>query len=218
MQELNKIEQKCGHKFTNRNLLETALTHSSYANLKGIESNERLEFLGDAVLNFTVAVEIFKKNPQKNEQFLTELKSAYVNRNLLHQAGTELSLRKALKHVGLKNPRTDQIVEALIGAIYLDGGFQAARRFIKKFILSNPAGPLKDYKGLLKTVAMEKFKKPVIYKVEKIEGPQHNRVFTILAKIEETEIKSRAIGRTKKDAELKASQLLLKKIKDSHPS
>ncbi|MCM8764743.1 MAG: hypothetical protein NC830_05245, partial [Candidatus Omnitrophica bacterium] len=105
MQELDKIEQRCGYKFINRNLLEVALTHSSYANLKGIESNERLEFLGDAVLNFTVAVEIFKKHPEKNEQFLTELKSAYVNRNFLHQAGKKLSLGKAPKHVGLKNPR-----------------------------------------------------------------------------------------------------------------
>lgn len=87
MQKLKKLEERIGYRFKDFSLLETAMTHSSYAHERNIQSYERLEFLGDAVLNFTVAVEIFRSHPDKDEHFLTDLKSAYVNRNYLHRLG-----------------------------------------------------------------------------------------------------------------------------------
>ncbi|MCM8759255.1 MAG: ribonuclease III [Candidatus Omnitrophica bacterium] len=215
MQEIIKIEKKCGYKFKDPGLLITALTHSSYAHRYLVESNERLEFLGDAVLNFVVSAEIFKKNPLEDEQFLTELKSAYVNKNFLQKVGKKLSLGEGLRHIGLKDPRLDQVLESLIGAIYLDGGFVSAKKFIKKFILSHEIAPLRDYKGLLKTIAYERFGVTPDYKVKKIYGPPHRRRFLISVSIKNSRYLAQATGKTKKEAELKASMLLLNKIKKS---
>ncbi|MCX7705683.1 MAG: ribonuclease III [bacterium] len=216
LQVLSKIESRCEYRFKNRELLITALTHSSYAHQTGVESNERLEFLGDAILNFVVSVEIFKKKPNENEQFLTELKSAYVNRNFLNELGKKLSLAKGLRHIGLVEPRLDQAVESLIGAIYLDGGFGPAKRFIKKFILSARIEPLHDQKGLLRKIVHDKFGTIPYYKVERIYGPPHKRTFVITVSITGTRLKARATGKTKKEAEMKAAKLLLDKIKIDH--
>jgi ribonuclease-3 len=212
MQELKKIEHLCGYQFKNKKLLETALTHSSYAYQMNIESYERLEFLGDAVINFAVAVEIFKKNPDKDEQYLTNLKSAYVNRNFLYRIGENLELKDAVRKIGFIEPRLDQVVEALVGAIYLDGGFNKAKRFIKRFILSEPVSPLLDYKGLAETTAHEKFGKSVKYKLEKEYGPAHNKMFLISARIPGKNLIARAKGKTKKEAEIKAAKILLQKM------
>ncbi|MGC9066456.1 MAG: ribonuclease III [Candidatus Ratteibacteria bacterium] len=212
MQNLKEIEQKIGYTFKNPELLEIALTHSSYAHQTGKESYERFEFLGDAIINFIVATEIFKKNPEKNEQFLTECKSAYVNKNFLQKLGKELRLGRYIKQIGLSKPRLDQVVEALVGAIYLDGGYYQAKKFVKKFILSKNIEPLQDYKNLLKSIVSEKFKKDVKYKLEKESGPPHARTFQILVSIPGEKYFARAKGKNKKEAELKASRLLLKKI------
>lgn len=212
MQDLNSIEEKLGYRFKDKNLLETALTHSSYANQYQVASNENLEFLGDAVLNYIVSTEIFKQNPAKNEQFLTELKSAYVNRNFLNKIGKELSLSKNIRHIGSINLRLDDFVESLIGAIYLDGGFISAKRFVKRFILKKQTKPLKDYKGLLQTIVNEKFGKIPVYKLEESSGPSHKRIFTVSVKIEGTPLKTIATGRTKKQAQLEAAKKLIEKI------
>ncbi|HPP66756.1 MAG TPA: ribonuclease III domain-containing protein, partial [bacterium] len=132
MQGLRDLEEKIEYVFKDKGLLEIAMTHSSYAYEKGIQSYERLEFLGDAVLNFIVAVEIFRSNPDKDEHFLTDLKSAYVNRDYLHHLGKTLELDKILRYSGPSDIRLDQAVEALIGAIYLDGGYRYSKRFIKE--------------------------------------------------------------------------------------
>lgn len=212
MQNVKKIQENIGYRFKNIELFETAMTHSSYAHEKQIQSYERLEFLGDAVLNFTVTVEIFRSNPDKDEQFLTDLKSAYVNRDYLHHLGKNLGLHKMLKYSGLKDIRLDQAVEALIGAIYLDGGYRYARNFIKKYVLNKTVTPLKDYKGLIQTASMRMFKKYVSYRVQKEFGPPHNKIFQITAKIPGQKISATATGKTKKEAEIKASKILLKKL------
>ena len=212
MQKLKKLEERIGYRFKDFSLLETAMTHSSYAHERNIQSYERLEFLGDAVLNFTVAVEIFRSHPDKDEHFLTDLKSAYVNRNYLHRLGKKLGIGEILRHSGPRNIRLDQAVEALIGAIYIDGGYLYAKNFIKKFILSKEIKPLKDYKGLIKTVSMKIFNKDVVYKVEKEFGPPHMKRFQITAKIPGEKISATAIGRTKREAEMKTSKILLRKL------
>lgn len=212
MQDVKKIQGNIGYKFKNIKLFETAMTHSSYAHEKQIQSYERLEFLGDAVLNFTVAAEIFRSNPDKDEHFLTDLKSAYVNKDYLHNLGKNLGLHKVLKYSGSKPIRLDQAVEALIGAIYLDSGYRYARNFIKKYVLSKTVRPLKDYKGLLQTVSMKMFNKSVLYRVEKEFGPPHKKTFQITAQIPGQAISATATGKTKKEAEMKASKILLKKL------
>ncbi len=212
MQDLKEIEHKIGYVFKNSELLKTALTHSSYAHQTDEESYERFEFLGDAIMSYIVALEIFKKNPGKNEQFLTELKSAYVNKNFLQKLGKELGLQHCIRKIGLSEPRLDQAVEALVAAIYLDGGYYKAKRFIKKFILGKPVKPLQDYKNLLKSFVSEKFNKDIRYKLEKESGPPHDRIFQISVSIPGEKYFARATGKSKKEAELKASGLLLKKI------
>ncbi len=214
MQRLKKLEEQIGYTFRDTGLLEVAMTHSSYAHEKKIQSYERLEFLGDAVLNFTVASEIFRQNPDRDESFLTNLKSAYVNREYLHRLGKNLGLKKILRHSGPDDIRLDQAVEALIGAIYIDGGYRYARRFIKKYILRKKIKPLEDYKGLIKTLSMRKFNKNVIYRVEKESGPPHKKTFQVIARIPGQQISATGTGRTKKEAEMMASRILLKKLSD----
>ncbi|HOK79754.1 MAG TPA: ribonuclease III [bacterium] len=212
MQNLKEIEHKIGYTFKNPELLEIALTHSSYAHQTGRESYERFEFLGDAIMNFFVTIEIFRKNPEKNEQFLTELKSAYVNKNFLQKLGRELGLERCIKQIGVFKPRLDQVVEALIGAIYIDGGYYNAKKFVKKFILGKTVRPLRDYKNLLKSAVSEKFNKEVRYKLEMESGPPHDKTFRIEVSIPGEKLSARATGKSKKEAELKAAKLLLNKI------
>ena len=212
MQELNALEEKIGYKFKRREMLEEALTHTSYANSRNISSYERLEFLGDAVLNFLVATHIFRLNEKKDEAFLTDLKSGYVNRKFLQQVGERCGLQKFIKAEGLTEYRLDQATEAVIGAIFLDGGYQAARKFVNRFILSHRIEPLADFKTMLMTHAREKFNKKVHYTVERESGPAHRRIFQIKVKVEGKNHMSRARGHSKKEAEMEASRTLLKKL------
>ena len=212
MQRLIELENKIGYHFKKKELLLQALTHSSFAVTADTPSYERLEFLGDAVLNVLTAIYVFDKANEKDEAFLTDLKSAYVNRNFLQEVGVKLELQKLVRAQGLTTYRLDQVVESIIGAMYLDGGFRRASRFVKRYILSHKISPLIDYKNTFKAVAWERYKAKIHYVVERETGRPHEKVFYVRAHIDGMQVYGKGKGFTKKEAEINAARDILEKL------
>lgn len=206
---MQKLEKLIGYKFKDRNLLETALTHPSFSSEN---SYERLEFLGDLILDAIVGVYLYKKYKESDEEFLTNLKSAYVNKKNLKKIGDKISLLKFAKYKGSKPTRTDRFLEAIIGAIYLDGGWQKAEKFIKKFILKDKLEPLKDYKNLILNYARKMKGVTPEYKVIKISGPAHKRKYEVKVKIKGIRKVGKGKGTSLKEAEILAAKSLYEKI------
>lgn len=194
MTNLDKLEKQIGVKFKNRDLLSEALTHRSFLNENNQKdgiSNERLEFLGDSVLSFVVAQELFIKNQKANEGDLTALRSLLVRSQTLAECAQEISLGEYLflSHGEKRNGQTNPTLladayEALLGAIYLDQGMEKASDFVHNSVLKrkdafendiNEA----DLKGKLQMIVQEKYKKTPIYKLLSEEGPDHKKNFTV---------------------------------------
>ncbi len=183
--------------FKNQHLLEQALTHKSWVNEHpgNRMSNERLEFLGDAILEYVVSKEIYVTLPDKEEGYLTALRANLVNTTSLAKVAVQLELGKQLflskgeeETGGRNNPSMmADTVEALIGALFIDRGIKAAENFIKDNILVNLEAalnePLKDAKSTLQEVVQEKGLPAPQYEVVNEEGPDHAKVFTIEARI-----------------------------------
>jgi len=179
--------------FTGNNLLEQALTHRSWVNEHPNQrgNNERLEFLGDAVLEFIVSKELYTLLPEKEEGYLTALRANLVNTiNLASVAkdlavGDKIYLSKGEEDTGGRENQSilADTVEALIGAIYLGGGVEKAESFIKEFILSKIddklSEPLKDAKSLLQEIVQSKGLPAPKYEVINEIGPDHNKTFNI---------------------------------------
>jgi ribonuclease-3 len=173
--------------------LEKALTHKSWVNehSKTRESNERLEFLGDAILEFIVSEDIYKRFPDKEEGYLTALRSNLVNtKNLASVAeklklGEKLFLSKGEEDGGGRTNTSilADTVEAIIGAMFLEGGIKLAKKFINENLLNDVenkiAKPLKDAKSRLQEMVQSKGYKAPIYKVVKESGPDHDKSFTL---------------------------------------
>ena len=225
MKKVNELEKKLGLKFKDINLFKQALTHSSYAKEHPeIENkdNERLEFLGDAILNF-ITSEILYQSVNKPEGDLTILKTNLVDKESLAQLAEELNLDQCLflgRGLKLKGETRKYLLantyEALIGAIYLDKGLKKTKDFLKKRILSKLSalikkGEIKNAKNYLQEITQEKFKILPIYRVIKEEGPSHDRIFTIAVVLNNKEF-GRASGKSKKEAEIKAAEKAIKKI------
>jgi len=208
MQEIEKI---IDYEFKNKKLLEIALTHSSFSTQN---SNERFEFIGDLILNFIVGISIFKKFPDKDEGFYTNLKSGYVNQHYLNSLGEKLEIAKYIKYKGTKPIDLSDFIESIIGAIYLDGGLRKTERFVKKFILSNKIEPLIDYKGELITISRKLSGKLPSYEIIDEKGPAHKKNYKVIVKIEGIESKGEGEGKSKKEAEIKAAKDILTKILD----
>ena len=141
---MEKLEQKIGYSFKNRALLQTALTHSSYANERhdsACQSYERLEFLGDAVLDSVVGEIVFRHFPGKREGFLTTARSKIVKRDTLGKLAVQIGLDKLVQYQGSMQPHNSYVAgnafEALVGAVYLDRGYNACRRFVERRILEH---------------------------------------------------------------------------------
>ncbi|MCM8785397.1 MAG: putative dsRNA-binding protein [Candidatus Omnitrophica bacterium] len=206
MQELERI---IGYKFKNKKLLEEALTHPSYSNNL---SYERLEFLGDLILDTLVGIYLFKKHKDKNEDFLTNLKSSYVNKNYLKKICDELGIINFIKHKNCNIKRTDKFIESLIGALYLDGGWRVAERFIKNFVLNRELEPLKDYKSLLLKYSLKNKGVFPEYRVVCEKSSHDKKEFIVEVKIKGI----RKVGKGKEDtikqAELNAAKQLYEKL------
>jgi len=211
--------------FKNQDLLEQAFTHKSWVNenQNKRESNERLEFLGDAILEFIVSKEIYLIFPNKEEGYLTTLRSNLVNtKNLAHIAeklgiGEKIYLSRGEEESeGRKNPSLlADTLEAVIGALFLDQGMDITYEFVSKHLLSEVpekiSKPLKDAKSRLQEYVQSKGYPAPIYKVIKASGPDHNKKF-IVEVLVSGKPKGRGTGKNKNSAAQSAAKNALKDI------
>ena len=192
--ELEKLQQNLGYSFKDLTLLNTALTHTSYVKGENRSSghNERLEFLGDAVLELIVSEYLFINNPGMNEGLMTRIRSRAVYESALFEAaqGVELGGYLLLSHGeehtgGREKPSIlSDALEAVIGAIFIDGGIEPAKKFILGFAVGfiNEAVKtvsVKDYKTLLQEHIQQQHSGSLEYNVISVSGPDHKRVFTM---------------------------------------
>jgi len=220
---LKAFEDIIGYHFNDRKILRHALTHSSFANekrLNKLDNNERLEFLGDAVLELVSSEYIFRNNPKMPEGDMTKLRARLVCEQMLAQCainirmGDFILLGKGEAATGGRERHSilSDALEAVIGAIYLDGGFTNAKEFIGEFILSDVENKqlFFDSKTILQEIVQSNYKGQLSYELIKEEGPDHNKNFTVVALIDNTEL-GVGVGRTKKAAEQAAAyQSILK--------
>ena len=214
---MHKLEEKLGYRFRDISLLENALTHSSYANehKEGLESNERLEFLGDSVLGMVVADYLYRKCPLP-EGDLTRLRAGLVCEGNLVLVAQELGLGEYLKlgkgeELGGGRTRPSiqaDAVEAVLAAVYLDGGIAAARRIIQHFILdhiSRVHEATKDNKTALQEIIQRKSGQSLTYALVEEHGPDHAKVFKMQVLLNGKPIGT-GEGRSKKEAEQAAAK------------
>ena len=225
--ELEKLEKFVFYSFKNEELLKEALTHRSYLNENPswkVSHNERLEFLGDAVLELVVTEILFKKYPNSAEGQLTSFRAALVNYQMLAEVSKVIELENSLllskgeaKDMGrARDVILANAIEALIGAIYLDGGYEAAKNFIEKFVMAKleevvEKGLYKDAKSLLQEKTQASQKITPIYRVISEEGPDHKKVFTVGVYLSDKLIAS-GQGMSKQDAEVEAAKKALQEI------
>ncbi len=223
-QLLSELEKTLSYTFNNLAYLDQALTHSSYrheARSPDIQDNERLEFLGDAVLDFVVGEYLYLTYPQKPEGELTKMRAAVVNETTLARNGKNIGLGRALflgKGEQLTGGRQRPSIiadalEAVIGAIYLQYGFEKVRKFILDMMVPEINELDKGNYGDFKTMLQEKVQKnenDVSYRILNEAGPDHDKLFTAGVYIQ-GELKGTGTGRTKKEAEQQAAGLALDK-------
>lgn len=222
---MKTLEERLGYQFKNRSLLENALTHSSYANEhrdSGMSSNERLEFLGDSVLGMVVADHLYREHPQMPEGELTRTRAAMVCEGSLFEVARALELGKYLRlgkgedaGGGRERPSIlADATEAVLAAVYLDGGIAQARRLIRVLILGNEEemSASRDYKTALQELVQRESGQKLTYRLVGEEGPDHAKRFSV-----EVELNGKTVGagegRTKKAAEQNAAKAAIEKLK-----
>lgn len=227
-QRLKELQNKIGYRFCDEELLISALMHSSYANEKHLpkhKCNERLEFLGDAVLELISSEFLFFSNRKTPEGELTRMRASMVCEPSLAFCAREIGLGDFLllgKGEEVTGGRkrdsiTSDALEALIGAIYLDGGFANAKEFILGFVLNDLENKklFYDSKTILQEIVQANFTEKLTYQQLGEEGPAHNKTFTAEVFIG-SESYGRGVGRTKKGAEQEAAyQAILKLHKNN---
>ena len=215
---MKTLEEKIGYTFRDRTLLENALTHSSYANEHrgGLPSNERLEFLGDSILGLVVADHLYRTRPDLPEGDLTRIRAALVCEGSLVQVAKSLDLGSYLKlgkgeahGVGLDGgPGPAAAVEAMLAAVYLDGGIGQARKLIHDLVLTDEkektaAG--RDFKTALQELVQRESGQVLAYRLTGESGPDHAKTFCM-----EVQLNGKTIGagqgRSKKEAEQAAAK------------
>lgn len=226
----SKLLEALNIKFKDSGILETAFTHRSYLNeVRGVkESNERLEFLGDSVLSFIISSHLFKVRPKDPEGYLTNLRSYIVKTKSLAEAAGKLDLGSYLKlskgeeiSGGRENPQLlANTFEALLGAVYLDLGLEAATGVVFETLLPGfkkelQSGPPKDSKSLLQEVVQEKTKQSPHYKILQTRGPDHAKEFIVGVYVR-GKLVGQGSGASKQSAEEIAAQAALKQLTLRH--
>jgi ribonuclease-3 len=223
--QITLLSEKLGYRFNDCTLLVQALTHSSYANERkksGLESNERLEFLGDSLLGMTVALLIYENKPQMSEGEMTKLRAELVCEKYLALIASALDLGSCLllgrgEESGGGRSRSSLLAdafEAIIAAIYLDGGFESARQFVLRFFedgLNKPIQSNSDYKTKLQEVIQLNPGQTHVYEPVNEEGPDHDKTFTVRVTLNGKAIGT-GTGKSKKSAEQEAAKAALEKI------
>ena len=221
MQKLAELQEKLSYVFRDATLLSTALTHRSYVNenpQSGGEDNERLEFLGDAVLGLCVSDLLMKKHPDFDEGTLSKIRSALVNEKPLADLALQLGLGDCLllgrgeEHSGgrAKESLLANALEAVIAAIYLDSSFSKTktllRRLMKPMMKDEAiAAQSPDYKTALQELCQKKYKTAPIYTLLAESGPEHEKIFEMEVVIGD-DIRKIGCGRSKKEAQKQAAQ------------
>lgn len=224
LNNIKSLEEICGYKFKNIELPLEALSHSSYANEisqkmnKRYNSNERLEFLGDSVLSIIISEHLFKNFSEMPEGNLSRMRASIVCESSLAQCGMKIGLNKLImlgsgenSSGGRERPSIiADCLEAVIGAIYLDGGLSAARKFVMRALrdqINDIADNYEnfDYKTTLQELTQKENSPAPVYNIIKIEGPDHNRKFTVKVTVISDKY-GIGTGKTKKEAEQKAAK------------
>lgn len=222
--ELADFENKIGYIFKDKELLKTALTHSSYANEKKLPSdNERLEFLGDSVLGFVTAEYLFSEFRTRPEGELTKLRSAVVCEKSLFRFADKISLGdfilmgKGEEQTGGRNRPSvvSDAFEAVIAAMYLDGGIEAVTPYILGFIKEaiKREASFKDNKSLLQEEIQKVKGNALVYEEKEEKGPDHDKTFVFEVKLN-GEVIGKGEGRSKKEAEQSAAGAALETLKN----
>jgi len=226
MADFSEFEEKTGLVFNDKKLLRTAFTHRSYLNEHrhaGFEHNERLEFLGDAVLELATTKFLYQKYPEKNEGELTVVRAALVNTQSISGAATELNLNDYLllsKGEAKDTGRARQFIlantfEALIGALYLDQGYEIAEKFIAGSLFHNVEEILEkklwqDAKSRFQELAQEHENITPTYETVSEEGPDHDKHFIVGVFLNQEEV-GRGEGKSKQEGEQVAAEKALQK-------
>ena len=221
---MEKVEKSIGYIFKNKELLKKALTHISYAYEHKKESNEKLEFLGDSILEFISSEYIYKNYPDLKEGEMTKVRATVVCEASLykvaklHNFSDFLYLGKSEQHSGGKNRPAilADSVEAIIAAIYLDGGLEPAKTFIVENLKEEIAVATKhvgdkDYKTVLQEKLQEKGEVKIEYEIIKETGPDHNKNFEAQVKCE-GKVLAKGVGKSKKEAQMQAAKKALENL------
>ncbi|MCL2030757.1 MAG: ribonuclease III [Oscillospiraceae bacterium] len=223
---MNELETALGYRFKDPSLLETALTHTSYANEcrqelreQGVPGdNQRLEFLGDAVLEMVVSRELYKRHPRKNEGELTRARAALVCEASLAAAAEKLRLREYIRvgrgeiRAAIRPSTLADALEALLAALYLDGGMKAAQLAISRFLLSGqaPEADIFDYKTAYQELIQRKGLPTPSYRLLGESGPEHEKRFESAVLVGDV-VTGRGQGRSKRLAERDAAKAAMEK-------
>ncbi len=215
---MRNLEETLGYTFHDRSLLENALTHSSYANenrFKGCQSNERLEFLGDSVLGMVTADYLFRTHPDLPEGDLTRTRAALVCEESLVEVAKAWGLGEYLRlgkgenaGGGRRRPSIQaDAVEAVLAAVYLDGGIGSARKIIQKYILDRESEKARnrDYKTALQELVQRESGQVLQYRLTGSSGPDHAKIFTVEVDLNGATI-GQGEGHSKKEAEQNAAR------------
>jgi len=220
-----ELEPKINYTFKNKSLLQTAITHKSYSHEFNVENNERLEFLGDTILNMTVTEYIFSNPKHISEGNMTKIRSEIICEDCLYEAACKIGYGENMllgcgeeKSGGRNKPSIlSDAFEAITAAIYLDGGIEKA----KKFILANLTDYIekaiskigrKDCKTALQEILQEHGTVKIEYETIKESGPEHNKVYEVVVKFEGKVI-GKGVGKNKKEAEQEAAKVAIEKVK-----
>jgi len=218
--QIRRLEKAVSYKFNNSLLAQNALTHKSYATEQGLlEFNERMEFLGDSILGASVAEYLYNKYPKQDEGRLSQLKSQIVSRINLSKWAKEIKLGACMMistgedASGGRNRDSllSNTLEAVIAALYLDGGFETARKFIFNYLSAQKRLVVNDSKSKLQEYIQSQFQTLPDYKVVSESGPDHEKIFEIGVMLKD-KLMGTGSGKSKKEAEQAAARNALREI------
>lgn len=206
-----ELEKAIGLKFRRPELLRTALTHRSYAAEHGVQDNERLEFLGDSILSAIVCADLYARYPNSDEGRLSKLKSTLVARKTLAEWARKLGLGRHVRmsrgEEATGGRQRESILancfEAIVGAIYLEAGFEKAQAFVRRRLAGTQV-KMEDYKTMLQEKIQRRYQITPTYHVVNQTGPEHNKTFEVEVWVKERRL-GRGVGRSKKEAEQAAA-------------
>jgi ribonuclease-3 len=222
--QLESLQKELGYRFKDPALLTRCLTHVSYDRQKTEGHNEVLEFLGDAVLDLAVSDLLMRHNPEKSEGDLSRMRAALVNSTVLAEKAAELKLG-ALLRLGKGEERSEGrgkpsilagAFEALLGGIYQEGGYQAARSAVERYFLADVSGKqlgLQDYKTRLQEISQMLFHAPPNYRVVAESGPDHEKFFVTEISVG-GKVLGKGQGRSKKQSEQEAAKIALMELQE----